>query len=49
MYELVILTTVAIIFLIGWNCNDLYRQYEAKKKEEYTNIVNMYTGGSVNE
>lgn len=49
MYELVISTVIAIIFLTGWNCANLYREYEAKKKEEYVKIVNMYTGAGTHE
>jgi len=42
MYELVILTTIAIIFLIGWNCNDLYREYKQIPIENKVNVIKMY-------
>lgn len=42
MYTLVITITFAIVFLLGWNAANLYREYEQKQIEEKEQIVKMY-------
>lgn len=42
MYEMFITLTFAIVFLLGWNAANLYREYEQKRIEEKEKIVKMY-------
>jgi len=42
MYGLVILITIAIIFLVGWISNDLYREYKQIPIENKVNVIKIY-------